>query len=67
MACGTGSVILVKYNDKGGGFRMELAKVLTNDGAQAVRLPNSCQLMDDEVVLNRIGNIASEIKSGIII
>ena len=36
---------------------MELAKVFTNDGAQAVQLPKNFQFADDEVVVNRIGNI----------
>ena len=37
--------------------RMEIAKVFTNGGSQAVRLPKSCRFNQDEVFVNRIGNI----------
>ncbi len=36
---------------------METAKVFSNGGSQAVRLPKSCRFSDDEVFVNRIGNI----------
>ena len=36
---------------------METAKIFTNGGSQAVRLPRSCRFEDDEVLVNRIGNI----------
>ncbi len=36
---------------------MEKAKVFTNGGSQAVRLPKSCRFEADEVCVNRIGNI----------
>ena len=35
---------------------MEEAKVFTNGGSQAVRLPKSCRFKDDMVMVNRIGN-----------
>ena len=34
---------------------MEYAKVFTNGGSQAVRLPKSCRFEQDEVLVNRIG------------
>ena len=34
---------------------MEYAKVFTNGGSQAVRLPRSCRFEQDEVLVNRIG------------
>ena len=36
---------------------MDTAKVFTNGGSQAVRLPKTCRFSDDEVLVNRIGNI----------
>lgn len=36
---------------------MELAKVFSNGGSQAVRLPKSCRFDDNEVYVNRIGNL----------
>ena len=36
---------------------MEIAKIFTNGGSQAVRLPKSCQFQEKEVLANRIGNI----------
>ena len=36
---------------------MEYAKVFTNGGSQAVRLPKSCRFEQDEVLVNRIGNV----------
>ena len=35
---------------------METAKLFTNGGSQAVRLPKNCRFDDDEVYVNRIGN-----------
>ena len=34
---------------------MEYAKIFTNGGSQAVRLPKSCRFEQDEVLVNRIG------------
>lgn len=36
---------------------METAKIFPNGGSQAVRLPKTCRFNDDEVFVNRIGNI----------
>ena len=36
---------------------MDTAKVFSNGGSQAVRLPRSCRFNDDEVLVNRIGNV----------
>jgi len=36
---------------------MDTAKVFTNGGSQAVRLPKNCRFSDEEVFVNRIGNI----------
>ncbi len=36
---------------------MDTAKIFTNGGSQAVRLPKSCRFQDDEVLVNHIGNI----------
>ena len=36
---------------------MDTAKVFTNGGSQAVRLPKDCRFSDDEVLVNRIGSI----------
>ena len=36
---------------------MEIAKVFTNGGSQAVRLPKGCRFDQDEVLANRIGGI----------
>lgn len=34
----------------------ELAKVFTNGGSQAVRLPKNCRFSDKEVCVNKIGD-----------
>ena len=36
---------------------MDCAKVFTNGGSQAVRLPKSCQFNEKEVSAHRIGNL----------
>ena len=36
---------------------MELAKVFTNEGSQAVQLPKDCRFDDDEVLVSRIGDV----------
>ena len=36
---------------------MDTAKIFTNGGSQAVRLPKTCRFADDEVYVNHIGNI----------
>lgn len=36
---------------------MDTAKVFTNGGSQAVRLPKNCRFSDDEVFVNRIGDV----------
>ena len=36
---------------------MEVAKVFANGGSQAVRLPKNCRFDQDEVLVNRIGNV----------
>ena len=36
---------------------MDTAKIFTNGGSQAVRLPKSCRFSEDEVYVNHIGNI----------
>ncbi len=36
---------------------METAKVFTNGGSQAIRLPKSCRFNEDEILVNRIGNV----------
>ena len=36
---------------------METAKLFTNGGSQAVRLPKDCRFDDEEVLINKIGNI----------
>ncbi len=36
---------------------MDTARVFTNGGSQAVRLPKTCRFDDDEVMINRIGNV----------
>ena len=36
---------------------MDTAKIFTNGGSQAVRLPKDCRFNDDEVLVNRIGSI----------
>ncbi len=35
---------------------METAKIFSNGGSQAVRLPHTCRFSDDEVLINRVGN-----------
>lgn len=36
---------------------MEVVKIFTCDGGQAVRLPKDCRFSEDEVLVNRIGNV----------
>ena len=36
---------------------MEVAKIFMNGGSQAVRLPKSYRFNDDEVLINRIGEV----------
>ena len=36
---------------------MEYARIFTNGGSQAVRLPKSCRFEDQEVLVRRIGKI----------
>ena len=36
---------------------MEVAKVFTNGGSQAVRLPKNCRFDDTEVIANKIGEV----------
>ena len=36
---------------------MEYARVFTNGGSQAVRLPKSCRFEESEVLVNRIGTV----------
>ena len=36
---------------------MEVAKVFKNGGSQAVRLPQSCRFDEDEVLVNKVGNV----------
>ncbi len=36
---------------------MDTAKIFMNGGSQAVRLPRTCRFKEDEVLVNRIGNI----------
>ena len=36
---------------------METAKVFSNGGSQAVRLPKDCRFDADEILVNRIGNV----------
>lgn len=36
---------------------METAKIFTNGGSQAVRLPKTCRFNGDEVLVNHIGDI----------
>ena len=36
---------------------MEIAKVFSNGGSQAVRLPKGCRFVQDEVLVNRIGSV----------
>ena len=38
-------------------FNMEVAKVFMNGGSQAVRLPKKCRFDNDEVLVNRIGDV----------
>ena len=35
---------------------METAKIFTNGGSQAVRLPKNCRFKEDEVLVKRIGD-----------
>ena len=37
-------------------YIMETAKLFTNGGSQAVRLPKNCRFDDEEVYVNKIGN-----------
>jgi antitoxin VapB len=36
---------------------MEAAKVFTNGGSQAVRLPKDCRFEDDEVYVKKLGEV----------
>lgn len=36
---------------------METAKIFSNGGSQAVRLPKDCRFNDTEVLVRRIGNV----------
>ncbi len=36
---------------------METAKIFSNGGSQAVRLPKNCRFNDDEVFVQKINNI----------
>ena len=36
---------------------METAKIFTNGGSQAVRLPKNYRFDTDEVMVNRVGNV----------
>ena len=36
---------------------MDVAKVFSNGGSQAVRLPKNCRFDQDEVLVNRIGSV----------
>ena len=45
------------YTDVSEVMFVETAKIFTNGGSQAVRLPKSCRFDDDEVLVNRIGSI----------
>jgi len=36
---------------------MEVAKIFSNGGSQAVRLPKNCRFDQDEVLVNRIGSV----------
>ena len=36
---------------------MTMAKLFTNGGSQAVRLPKDCRFDGSEVLVNRVGNI----------
>ncbi len=36
---------------------MDTAKLFTNGGSQAIRLPKSCRFDSSEVLVNRIGNV----------
>ena len=37
--------------------KMEIAKVFTNGGSQAIRLPKNCRFDSDEVTASKIGKI----------
>ena len=36
---------------------MNTAKVFTNGGSQAIRLPKDCRFDDEEVLVRKIGNV----------
>lgn len=36
---------------------IETAKIFTNGGSQAVRLPKACRFDDDEVLVQKMGNV----------
>ena len=36
---------------------MDVAKIFSNGGSQAVRLPKNCRFDQDEVLVNRIGSV----------
>ena len=37
--------------------KLETARIFTNGGSQAVRLPKNCRFKEDEVLVNKVGNI----------
>ena len=43
---------------------METARIFTNGGSQAVRLPKNCRFEDDEILINRIGNVVIMMPKG---
>ena len=36
---------------------MNTAKVFTNGGSQAIRLPKDCRFDDEEVLVHKVGNV----------
>ena len=43
---------------------IEAAKIFTNGGSQAIRLPKSCRFQEDEVSIQKIGDITIIIPKG---
>ena len=43
---------------------METARICVESGRQTVRLPESCGFQDDEVLVNRIGEIVMLVPKG---
>ena len=39
------------------GVSMEKAKIFSNGGSQAVRLPKSCRFEGEEVLVNKVGDV----------